>query len=73
MCGIAGELRFDGNTPDALGFDYGWEGTANASASVTKAATVEVRRNLITDPRGTNPARWAGTAISGSITWASSR
>lgn len=29
---------FDGSTPDALGWDYGWTGTANASTSTAKAA-----------------------------------
>lgn len=43
---------FDGDTPDALGWDYGWEGTANASVSTAKAAHVAVRTNLALNPRG---------------------
>jgi hypothetical protein len=36
------ELRphFDGATADALGWDYGWTGTANASTSTAKALSV---------------------------------
>lgn len=51
MTGILVEQRptvlpyFDGDTPDALGFTYEWEGTAGASTSVIKTASVEVRKN----------------------------
>lgn len=41
---------FDGSTPDALGFDYGWTGATNASTSTAKAAVTEVRRNLCVNP-----------------------
>lgn len=45
------ELRpyFDGATTDALGWDYGWTGTANASTSTAKALTT-TRTNLMTNP-----------------------
>lgn len=41
---------FDGNTVDALGWDYGWSGTAHASTSTAKASVVTVRENLVTNP-----------------------
>ena len=41
---------FDGSTTDALGWDYGWSGTANASTSTAKASVVTVNTNLITNP-----------------------
>lgn len=41
---------FDGDTPDALGYDYGWSGTANASTSTAKAAVLTERTNLINNP-----------------------
>ena len=46
------ELRpyFDGATTDALGWDYGWTGTANASTSTAKALTTAQRTNLIPNP-----------------------
>ena len=56
---------FDGSTPDALGFDYGWTGVANASTSTAKAAVVEVRRNLVENPIvRVNTAGWfSGAAL----------
>lgn len=51
---------FSGDTPDALGFDYSWEGTAGASTSVIKTAAVEVDRNYSPDPMLTrNPALYS--------------
>lgn len=41
---------FDGSTPDALGWDYAWSGTANASISTAASAATTVRTNLITNP-----------------------
>lgn len=41
---------FDGNTPDELGFEYGWEGTAGSSVSYAKATTTEVYRNNVNNP-----------------------
>jgi hypothetical protein len=41
---------FDGDTTDDSGMVYGWESTAHSSASTIKAALVEVRRNVATDP-----------------------
>jgi len=41
---------FNGATPNDRGIAYEWEGAANASPSVAKAAVVEVRRNLFTNP-----------------------
>jgi hypothetical protein len=45
------ELRpyFSGATTDALGWDYGWTGTANASTSTAKAQTA-ARANLLSNP-----------------------
>lgn len=46
------ELRpfFDGGTTDALGWDYGWSGTANASTSTAKGGVTTVRTNYYTNP-----------------------
>jgi hypothetical protein len=50
---------FDGATPDALGWDYGWSGTANASTSTAKASAVTLRTNLVTNPSlNTNVTGW---------------
>ena len=43
---------FDGSTTNASGIAYSWEGTIGASASVAKAGVIEVRRNLLSTPRG---------------------
>lgn len=42
---------FDGSTTDSTGIAYSWEGTADASASVAKAAVTEVRRNRHPNPQ----------------------
>lgn len=49
------ELRpyFDGATTDALGWDYGWTGTANASTSTAKAATGAASVGYIPTDTGT--------------------
>ncbi|GAB2702096.1 hypothetical protein BKA24_001725 [Microbacterium marinum] len=54
---------FDGNTPNTLGIACSFEGAANASPSVAKAAAVEVWRNLAKNPSlAVNSAGWtAGT------------
>jgi len=41
---------FDGSTTDALGWDYAWSGTANASISTAASAATTVRTNLVTNP-----------------------
>lgn len=41
---------FDGSTTDALGWNYEWVGTTDASKSVAKAQAVVVRKNEITNP-----------------------
>ena len=41
---------FDGSTTDALGWNYEWVGTDNASKSVAKAQAIVVRKNEITNP-----------------------
>lgn len=41
---------FDGATTDALGWDYGWTGTANASTSIASSSVVTVRENLVVNP-----------------------
>lgn len=41
---------FDGDTTDALGFNYQWSGTANASASIATATASPVRDNLALNP-----------------------
>lgn len=46
---VAGDF-FDGSTTDALGWDYAWSGTANASISTAACAATTVRTNLITNP-----------------------
>jgi len=56
---------FDGATPDALGFDYGWTGVANESISTAKAAVVEVRRNIEPDPIPGTLTDWAGRWFGG--------
>ena len=43
-------VYFDGSTTDALGWDYAWTGTNDASTSVAKAQAVVVRKNEITNP-----------------------
>ena len=52
---------FDGATPDALGFDYGWTGAVDASTSTAKAAVVEVRRNLAANPQAATLLPAVGT------------
>ena len=54
------ELRpyFDGATTDALGWDYGWSGTANASTSTAKALSA-ARTNLLANSSfETNTTSW---------------
>lgn len=46
---VLGEY-FDGTSTDALGFNYEWVGTADASKSVAKGLAVVVRKNEITNP-----------------------
>jgi hypothetical protein len=41
---------FDGDTPAADGYTYGWTGTANSSASVRKALGYVNRVNMATNP-----------------------
>lgn len=58
------ELRpyFDGATTDALGWDYGWAGTANGSTSTAKATQISstVRTNHIANPNfETNLSGWS--------------
>ena len=61
---------FDGATTDALGWDYGWSGTANASTSTAKATAVVTRTNLVTNPNfETNVTGWtAGGATATRVT-----
>lgn len=44
---------FSGATTDALGWDYAWSGTANASISTAACAATTVRTNLSVDPAAT--------------------
>ncbi|MEV5068860.1 hypothetical protein MRBLMI12_000416 [Microbacterium sp. LMI12-1-1.1] len=41
---------FDGSTVDNSGIAYSWEGASSLSASIAKAAVVEVRRNYVRTP-----------------------
>jgi len=60
---------FDGSTPDALGFDYGWTGVVGASTSTAKAAVVEVRRNLAVNPNfETNLTGWGASSVNITLT-----
>lgn len=58
---------FDGTTTNSSGIAYSWEGTASASASVAKAAVTEVRRNLLTTPRGNSWTSWPGNGGTSTI------
>ena len=42
---------FDGDTADALGWDYGWTGTAGSSVSTARAMLTEITRNMIPNPK----------------------
>lgn len=41
---------FDGNSTDALGYDYAWSGGVNVSNSVARGTATTVRTNLLPNP-----------------------
>lgn len=59
----------DGNTPDVLGWDYGWSGTPYTSTTTAKAGHSEVRRNLVNNPRATAYS----TTTAGATGWSTLR
>ena len=63
---------FRGDTPNDRGIAYEWEGAANASPSVAKAAVVEVRRNLSPNPSAQGASVWQ-TILPGNVGGAISR
>ncbi len=57
---------FSGDTTDALGWDYAWSGTANASISTAACAATTVRTNLLSNPSfELDAGGWSSSGTSG--------